>query len=656
MSISLRLKYLIFLCIVVAKTYSFDIKSCKVINATKQATIDCGNQEVVWNGIKIPSNTQNNNNYIQIKIDLKNYNTQEKLYYKVYFQNTTYKYNEEDFKTYNDLLSENFYGSWQNYSTEFKVVPQKVFIDSLVIEGNPRNERKYYGSTEENFLFSSAQLKGIINFIQSSPEWNKSIEEKAVRSGIDYLKQLELDALYYLRSKRNQGEINHKWKCNPRMGKYEFLIVVCNETQYKTIPNYIKNVTVKNDFGKYINPFYYFLKQDSVKKSGIKIYQIKNGICAKFNFNKSGGIYVDYSEFPNKIDGQKTNENCNSSANKFYTAQFEQFFHGENSNFILNTIPLIKDVISNEYVYSDYTNAMDLYNSKDRIKSIICNTKEVCKTVSLNEKGNIELITPGSTSLIDAVKENVGVKTRVGFTYGKITAKVRLPKIINDSDMWNGLTDAIWLLYQDKQEWNNRRYSSTGYIPKGETGSNSTRIHETHYSEIDFEIVKTVEQWPASSYKNGLQPTKKNKRKGEVIIATTNWDLANVDPIEFHVGVKKIKYKTNRFLPHRWDNWYHAVTNRYAIKQNEILGTECYFQFEWNPREIIWRVGKNKNKMKIVGYQNEQITSIPNNQMILVFTQEFHLSSWWPPAPYEQDNIPFPKNNIKGEIISVEVE
>jgi hypothetical protein len=53
---------------------------------------------------------------------------------------------------------------------------------------------------------------------------------------------------------------------------------------------------------------------------------------------------------------------------------------------------------------------------------------------------------------------------------------------------------------------------------------------------------------------------------------------------------------------------------------------------------------------------NSTITSIPDNQMLLIVTQEFHNTKWWIGSPYAQENIPFPKNDIEGKIFEVTIE
>ena len=91
--------------------------------------------------------------------------------------------------------------------------------------------------------------------------------------------------------------------------------------------------------------------------------------------------------------------------------------------------------------------------------------------------------------------------------------------------------------------------------------------------------------------------------------------------------------------------------------EKDLFDTDFYyFEIEWKPTEIIWRIGPSKNKMRIVGYMNNTVTSIPNNQMLLIFTQEFHITKWWPEAPFAQDNIPFPAKDITGYIYDSEIE
>lgn len=60
--------------------------------------------------------------------------------------------------------------------------------------------------------------------------------------------------------------------------------------------------------------------------------------------------------------------------------------------------------------------------------------------------------------------------------------------------------------------------------------------------------------------------------------------------------------------------------------------------------------------MRVVGYMNDKVTTIPNNQMTLIITQEYHNTKWWPGSPYTQENIPFPSKDLIGEIYELVIE
>ena len=81
-----------------------------------------------------------------------------------------------------------------------------------------------------------------------------------------------------------------------------------------------------------------------------------------------------------------------------------------------------------------------------------------------------------------------------------------------------------------------------------------------------------------------------------------------------------------------------------------------YYEIEWKPTEIIWRLGPSPDKMRVMGYMNNEYTSIPNNQMKAIVTQEYHYSEWWPPIVWEQGLIPYNKTDIEGKVYEIVVE
>jgi len=230
------------------------------------------------------------------------------------------------------------------------------------------------------------------------------------------------------------------------------------------------------------------------------------------------------------------------------------------------------------------------------------------------------------------------------------------------------------LLNQSNEEWNQRRIcSKEGYLETYWGGPQDKRVPSVSYSEIDFEILKTIPYCPPHAFPPAYLPARQNKndifnwhkalpeevesQKEDIVVACTNWDMACWEPDNFGVGCQPITYKGQDFYSHRWDHWYRAITQKSLEKDKELFGSNYYyFQIEWNPTEIIWRIGPKKDKMRVVGYVNNTITSIPNNQMLLIITQEFHNSKWWVGAPFQQEYIPFPAEDIKGEIFEITIE
>ena len=204
-------------------------------------------------------------------------------------------------------------------------------------------------------------------------------------------------------------------------------------------------------------------------------------------------------------------------------------------------------------------------------------------------------------------------------------------------------------------------------------GHQDQRVKNVGYSEIDFEILKTVPYCPSwtlpPAYFNGVDdqynvnnwnvpfPEEILADDDKVMVSCTNWDMACWQPAEFHDGCYPVHYEGKTFWAHRWDKNYRALTQKTPERDDELFGSPYYyFQIDWQPDRIIWRIGPSKDKLRVVGYQDDKVTSIPNNQMLLIVTQEFHNTKWWVGSAYSQDNIPFPAVDYTGEIYELTIE
>ena len=136
----------------------------------------------------------------------------------------------------------------------------------------------------------------------------------------------------------------------------------------------------------------------------------------------------------------------------------------------------------------------------------------------------------------------------------------------------------------------------------------------------------------------------------------TNWDLATPEPNKFSSGINKITYNDVEYEAMRWTDLYKALTLKSPISNDIFKEDYYYYEIEWRPQEIIWRIGPSPDKMMVVGYMNDKFTAIPNNQMLCVVTQEYHYSEWWPPIVFEQGLIPYNKSDIEGRVYEIVVE
>ncbi|MBA4241739.1 MAG: hypothetical protein C0448_13515 [Sphingobacteriaceae bacterium] len=625
--------------------------------------------DAVLNGIEIPTKKHTNNGYFTFKFKVENTSSEiKKYYYKIYYQNQEYKF--IDTLNFSD---ENFYGSWTDGIYTFKptrfLFPGEEIIvtDSFKIVGNPRNEKKYFGASADKYLNLDEAIRNKMNYIQTVPDWMIKIKEKAKKEGCSVEEQIYLNAIWAINYEKNNDKTeNNRWKRNPRMGNYEFMLVVTSPEDIGKIPMGIRDLQLTTNEGKFLNPFGYFLLKEGkdLKNTTVLVSPKKLNVSTKMDL--ASGIYID------KLSINKSNfttdsflNNCNSSTELYHKANFQQYFHNIDKDYTVYNVPEIKDITGENFTREEYNALKTKYEKNDnRVKMFVNTTDCPCKTVKSNsEKKSITLTNPASQPG-NLKKEQVGVSSRIGFTYGKFRAKMKFPKMLSKDNVWNGITNAFWLLFQSENDWNKRRdcNADIAYIPKSEPNNNEAlkkSVKSTHYSEIDFEILKESQYWPKTSYQNSNTKFKTDDaaNNNEIMVTCTNWDMACHEPKEFNIGAKEVTYDNNPYILHRWDHYYKALSTKVPVKHDEIFNAPYYyFEIEWLPEKIIWRIGPEKDKLKVICVMDKNITAIPNNQMVIMFTQEWHNEEWWPTAPYKQNFVPFPKKDIIGEILEITIE
>lgn len=579
------------------------------------------------NGFVIPSSRQTADGFFDLEFSIKNTGKEAtEFYYKIYYQNESYKFNErsnQDTAKQHPYAWENFYGSWENVATTMlktDVIPADdqfyKITNKFRIVGNPRNEQRYY-------------LNGK----------------------------------------------NDRWKRNPRVGKYSFLLVVtvAENMDEKRIPEYIQNIGLPSPEG-FINPYFYFKYGDGCKLQNTIVQEYPGQLLVMAKPDLGGGIYINPNNFTKETADQYGNDLCGQDSALYKNAAFEQFIHYVDPSTKMNHIPVISDVLKDQYSKLDYNWNKRFYRKEELISVTATTAARPCETVISDPVNHKISIRNPKAEFGKWQKQNVGIITRHGMTYGKWTVKAKLTELLNENQLWNGITNAIWLLTMDQGDWNLRRdCNNGGYMANYYGGQQDQRIKNVGYSEIDFEILKTVPycpSWvlpPAYNHGNDDQfrlsswnvsfPEEIMANDNKIIVACTNWDMACWQPADFHDGCWPVNFEGNTFWAHRWDKNYRALTEKSLESDDELFGSDFYyFQIDWQPERIIWRIGPSKEKLRVVGYEDDKVTSVPNNQMLLIITQEFHNTKWWIGSPYAQENIPFPKNDILGEIFELTIE
>jgi hypothetical protein len=578
-------------------------------------------------GFYIPTIRQVDGGFFHAGFKIKNTSAApQKFYYKIYYQNESYKFPERDpadsSRQHPDAW-ENFYGSWEDTGilfAETSAIPcdneYHAVETKFRILGNPRNEKRYFSQDK-----------------------------------------------------------NERWRRNPRVGEYSFMLVVTSgeNIRQKRIPESVSDIGKQDESG-FVNPYFYFLYGPGklLPNTLVQKFPVNLKVIAKPD--PGAGIYMNPNAFSKETADKFKAENCSQAPELYNLAAFEQFIHYVDPSTKLNNIPVIADILNGTYSRLDYNWSKRFYRKEELIATTSRVTTRPCETVVSDPVNHKITMHNPKSEFGNWQKQNVGVITRHGMTFGKYTVKCKLTELLNRQNMWNGLTNAIWMITQSQEEWNYRRNCTKGgYMANYYGGSQDQRVKNVGYSEIDFEILKTVPYCPSwvlpPAYVHGIEdqqnvqnwnvpfPEEILADDGKIMVSCTNWDMACWQPVDFHDGCYPVRYQNTTFWAHRWDKDYRALTQKTPEPDDELFGSAFYyFQIDWQPDKIIWRIGPSKEKLRVVGYMDNTVTSIPNNQMLLIITQEFHNTKWWIGSAYSQDNIPFPKEDYIGEIYELIIE
>lgn len=501
--------------------------------------------------------------------------------------------------------------------------------------------------TKNQLVALESKRKAIAN----TPEWLEAIRQKAQGRGVNLRTQLEHDARFMYTSENQMA-----WPAylnTLQMGEYEFMVVAATDHGLTQVPEELRDLK-RNGINKNLDAFNYFTQNRAIE--GVAVYLVESEVAVFWNVPLNTGIYINPEEAAlQSLDTTHFSSQCGADITHFDNALFEQFFHSKVGTVLQKNVNLVAD-------YREL-NAQDLASLKSMpeasfIEARLSNADCPCRDIRTTEEG-LELRNPGFATTGKKVKQNIGVKSRVPTTYGRYLFEIEFPEHLSESQAWSGLTNAIWLV----SDFNFDNYRGPcfdrGYLPRVITADNRAgQTDSTIYSEIDFEIVYDRAHWPSTSYTpEQWRAVDTTLKPGEIVVTTTNWDMGCFDPPQYSVGNYQactVKGDTCYDF-HRWDHDYQATTSKAAVQDDAILGKTYFYEIDWSPTQIVWRIGPTAQQLQTIAVLTDEYSQIPDNAMNIVITQEFHHGSWWPDAPQSQEFVPFPKNDIKGVIKSIRI-
>jgi hypothetical protein len=305
----------------------------RAVNYNKSLVLDYSN--AITEGFIIPTQNQVREGQFEFSFCIKNTSKiPQKFFYKIFYQNESYKFpetDENDTTKQNINAWENFYGSWEDVSQTFKktgeIPADQEFhqvSDHFRIVGNPRNEKRYYADGK-----------------------------------------------------------NDRWKRNPRVGNYSFLLIVttADNISGNKIPQGVQNISVIEN-NTFINPYFYFLYGEGRKLKNTIVQKSPDLLKVIAKPDPGAGIYIQNEIFDPAHATKYYCKTCGTDSNLYRTASFEQFGHYIDPSTRMNNIPVIADVLKDNYSKMDYNWNRCFFTKEELIGTIPTVSKDPCKTVA----------------------------------------------------------------------------------------------------------------------------------------------------------------------------------------------------------------------------------------------------------------------------------
>lgn len=499
---------------------------------------------------------------------------------------------------------------------------------------------------------------------------------------------------------------------NPQVGEYSFMLMA--STVVSEVPDHIIDISKKTitcSIPGFENPFAYF---DPAGAGAVlpntKILEAENTLKMYIEPLLSSVQKFDNGDLTTNIitnrgdvlhtDGANGEANI-SPCSEFMAYPYKDKFTGYGvwDDKIHDYVPVLADIVGDNWTQMDYTwhrNFVDRSTDPDFKETIraINDYRHVDGATPVPSGGNgeLHLTIPGHTwdDLTDEdemvkytsptgsvenlpVRESPTVTLRYPLTYGKYRAKIEFPEILSDNDVFNGITCAFWFFGgggrrcdNDVHEFDIELYPAappntndpTGWFTYGPPripNSNHPQLPD-QYDHLDWS--------PNVSYANQdirVDISMFDYRNFESNCNCVHQVPNPIDPVGgIPAGViPPMTVQTSN--GQNFDSWRNpnpAEPGRIAIKQasrmnhDDMFGKDFWYEIEWTPTEVFYRIGPTENNMQLVGYMDGTQVKLPEAAEDLIINIEFLGNA----DTYATDDIPFNSEPITAKIKKVIIE
>jgi hypothetical protein len=277
------------------------------------ATVELDYTDALDSGFVIPSARQAPGGAYDWSFKVPSGTSAQGLRYKFYYVNTSYRFPAMGPDgAQHPLAHENFYGSFERSSEAFRST------GPIPAEGLEVKERfRIHGDPREEAEFKDDQGRSL------------------------------------------------RWARNPRVGRYGFLVVIMTEEHFQQLelPQGVMDISAKQE-GRFIDPFWYWLHGPGSTDKAVQVIVPEAQLQVVARPDLGGGIHIPSTAPTNSAGYTNT---CGNAPALSRTAPFEQFIHYVDPSTRFANIPLIADVLANEYTPKDHDRYKALFRAEDMV-------------------------------------------------------------------------------------------------------------------------------------------------------------------------------------------------------------------------------------------------------------------------------------------------